>query len=95
MSEYQQCLLVMRSDNTEKLKREFSSFTFCGVLRPSQLREEGRRRRGRPRLRWEDCVKRDARKAGEEENWKKTRDRGGWKRLSNEVVKKSRAAPHT
>ena len=22
-------------------------------------------------LRWEDCVKRDARKAGEEEDWKK------------------------
>ena len=25
---------------------------------------------------------------------KKTRDRGGWKRLSDEVVKKLRAAPH-
>ena len=35
------------------------------------------------------------RKAGEEEDWKKkTRDRGGWKRLSDEVVKKLRAAPH-
>ena len=45
-----------------------------------ELREEGRRRRWRPRLRWEDCVKRDVRKAGEEEDWKKkTRDRGGWK----------------
>ena len=45
--------------------------------------------RGRPRLRWEDCVKRDVRKAGEEEDWKKkTRDRGGWKRLSDEAVKK-------
>ena len=45
--------------------------------------------RGRPRLRWEDCVKRDARKAGEEEDWvwkKKTRDRGWWKRLSDEAV---------
>ena len=28
------------------------------------------------RLRWEDCVKRDVRRAGEEEDWKKkTRDR--------------------
>ena len=40
-------------------------------------------------LRWEDCVKRDVRKAGEEEDWKKkTRDRGGWKSLSDEAVKK-------
>ena len=60
----------------------------------AELREQGRRRRGRPRLRWEDCVKRDVRKAGEEEDWKKkTRDRGGWKRLSDEMVKKLPAAP--
>ena len=40
-------------------------------------------------------MKRDVRKTGEEEDWKKkTRDRGGWKRLSDEVVKKLRAAPH-
>ena len=43
--------------------------------RAAELREEGRRRRGRPMLRWEDYVKRDVRKAGEEEDWKKTRDR--------------------
>ena len=35
------------------------------------------------------------RKAGEEEDWKKkTGDRRGWKRLSDEGVKKLRAAPH-
>ena len=62
--------------------------------RAAELREQGRRRRGRPRLRWEDCVKRDVRKEGEEEGWKKKRDRGGWKRLADEAVKKLRAAPH-
>ena len=59
------------------------------------LREQGRRRRRRPMLRCGDCVKRDVRKAGEEEDWKKkTGDRGGWKSLSDEAVKKLRAAPH-
>ena len=61
--------------------------------RAAELREGGRRRRGRPRLRWEDGVKRDVKKVGEEEDWKKkTRDRGGGKRLSDEAVKKLRAA---
>ena len=63
--------------------------------RAAELCEQGRRRRGRPRLRWEDCVNRDVRKAGEKEDWKKkARDRGGWTRLSDEAVKKLQAAPH-
>ena len=62
--------------------------------RPAELREQGTRRRGRPRKGWVDRVKRDVRKAGEDEDWnKKTRDRVGWKRLSDEAVKKLRAAP--
>ena len=54
--------------------------------RAAELREQCRRRRGRPilRMRWEDSVKRNVRKAGEEEDWKKKiRDRRGWKRLSD------------
>ena len=63
--------------------------------RAAELREQGRRRLGRPRLRWEDCVKRDAKKTGEEGDWKKkTGDRGGWKRLADEAVKKLQASPH-
>ena len=40
-------------------------------------------------LGWEDCVKRDVKKAGEERDWKKkkTGDRGAWKRLADEAVK--------
>ena len=63
--------------------------------RAAELREQGRRRRGRPRLRWENCFKRDVRKAGEQEDWtKKTGYTGGWKRLADEAVKKLQAAPH-
>ena len=36
--------------------------------RAAELRDEGRRRQGRPMLIWEDCVKRDVMKAGEEED---------------------------
>ena len=57
--------------------------------RAAGLREQSRRRRGRPRLRWDNCVKRDVKKAGEEGDWnKKTEDRGGWKRLADEAVQK-------
>ena len=63
--------------------------------RASELREQGRRRQGRSRLRWEDFVERDVKKRGEELDWKnKTGDRGGWKILADEAVKNLRASPH-
>ena len=64
--------------------------------RAAELREEGRRRRGGPRLRWDGRTVLSEMKAGEEEDWKKKKkiDRGRWKRLSDEAVKKSRASPH-
>ena len=63
--------------------------------RAAALREQGRRRRARPMLRREDYVKRDVRKAGEAGDWKKkTRDRGGWRKIADEAVTKLQAAPH-
>ena len=41
--------------------------------RAAESSEQGRKRRGRPRLRWEDCVKRDVKKTGEEGDWKRRR----------------------
>ena len=73
-------MLELREDTgvqrslTERLVR--SSLQWAGHVermaddrlpkRAAELREEGTMRRGRPRLRWEDYVERDARKAGEE-----------------------------
>ena len=42
--------------------------------RAAELHEQGRRRRGRQMLRWEDRIKSDVKKVGEEEDWKKTSD---------------------
>ena len=40
--------------------------------RATELREQGRRRRGRPMLRREDCDNGDMRKTGEDEDWENT-----------------------
>ena len=42
----------------------------------STKKQEGSRKRGTPQLRWEDCVKRDMRKAEEEEKWRENANTG-------------------
>ena len=47
-------------------------------------------RRGRPHLRWEDCIKRDLRKAKEEEKWReKANNRDRWKLITKVAVLRS------
>ena len=47
---------------------------------------EGRRHRGRPRLRWEDGVMEDARKV-EERNWRNAaRNRDSWQKLLKKAL---------
>jgi hypothetical protein len=47
---------------------------------------EGRRQRGRPKPRWEDAVKEDARKLGER-NWRNTaRNRDSWQKLQKKAL---------
>jgi hypothetical protein len=46
---------------------------------------EGRRQRGRPKLRWEDGVREDARKLGER-NWRNVaRNRDSWRMLEKKA----------
>ena len=48
--------------------------------RSETKKQEGFRKRGRRQLRWEDCAKRDLRKAEEEEKWReKANNRDQWK----------------
>ena len=43
-------------------------------------------RRGRPRLRWKDCVERDFRRAGGAGDWRvRAMDRGRWRALANDA----------
>ena len=45
--------------------------------------ERGKRKRGRPRMRWRDCIERDTRKAElEDMDWRMVaQDRGQWRRV--------------
>ena len=52
--------------------------------------QEGCRKRGRPQLRWEDYLKRDLRKAEEEETWREKADnRDQWKQITKVAVQQS------
>ena len=51
--------------------------------RAETKKQEGSRKRRRPQLRWEDCVMRDLRKAGEEEKWReKANNMDQWKHIT-------------
>ena len=53
-------------------------------------KQEGSRKRGRPQLRWEDCVKRDLRKAEQEETWRENaNNKERWKLIRKVAVLRS------
>ena len=50
-------------------------------------KHQGRRKRGRPQLRWEDCMRRDMRRSGEDEKWREgAADRKLWKERIERVA---------
>ena len=57
------------------------------MKRADVLRVEGRRERGRRKLRWEDCVKRDL--AGIGGAWRRGRGEGGWWRWQKDEINAS------
>ena len=51
-------------------------------------KHQGRRKRGRSQLRWEDCVRRDMRRSGEDEIWSEgATDRKLWKEKPERVAR--------
>ena len=60
------------------------------------LREQGRRKRGKPQLRWEDCVRRDISEVGVVGEWRElAEDRGKWRSIMAEAGQKLGAiGPH-
>ena len=62
--------------------------------RAETKKQEGFRKRGRPQLKWEDCVKRDLRKAGEGDKWReKANNRDRWKQITKVAVPRSDPTP--
>ena len=58
--------------------------------RSETKKHDGCRKRGRSQLRCEDCVKRDLRRAEEEEKWsEKANNRDQWKRITKVAVHRS------
>ena len=55
--------------------------------RSEKKKQEGFRKRGRPQLRWDDCMKRDMRKAEGEEQWREKPNNGDqWKQITNLAI---------
>ena len=75
----------------ENLKKKLvrSSLKWAGH-RDEKIGEkvEGKRRRDRPRMRWEDCVKRDLERMGGE--WRTTaKDRRSWRMVIENAVRET------
>ena len=51
-------------------------------------KHQGRRKRGSPQLRWDDCVRRDTRRLGKDERWREgAADRKLWKERTERVAR--------
>ena len=60
--------------------------------RSETKKQRGCRKRGRSQLRWDDCEKRDLRKAEEEEKWReKANNRDQWKRITKVAMQQGDA----